>query len=167
MKSISAGEKSLASFIRDVEQSLIELISTTKQGKENMVFAVEGAQQTKSGKMANCFACGKSLRFIDSAKGKFWACTNAECKKTYSDNRGKPQTSIICPKCNNKPLRKMMGKNGAFWVCECGFTASDQKGKPQATRKCKCGALQKKNIARSGKTYWKCMECLELSFENK
>lgn len=166
MKSISAGEKTLPSFISEIEQNLIDLIATVKQEKEKIVFAVEGTQ-TKSGKTMDCFACGKPLRFIDSVKGKFWACTNAECKKTYSDNKGKPQAPIICPKCNNKPLRKMMGKNGAFWVCECGYTASDYNGKPQATKKCKCGALQKKNISKNGKTYWKCMECQEISFENK
>lgn len=166
MKSISVGEKTLPSFVSDVEHNLIELIKTAKQEKEKIVFAVEGTQ-LKSGKTADCFACGKPLRFIDSAKGKFWACTNQDCKKTYSDNKGKPQAPIICPKCSNKPLRKMMGKNGAFWVCECGYTASDHNGKPQATRKCKCGALQKKNQSKNGKIYWKCTECSEISFENK
>lgn len=164
MKSISSGEKSLPAFISEVEQHLQDLISTAKQEKEKIVFAVEGTQ-TKKGKMVECFVCGKPLRFIDSAKGKFWACTNQECKKTYSDNKGKPQKPIQCPKCNNKPLRKMIGKNGAFWVCECGYTASDDKGKPQATRKCKCGSIQKKNLSKNGKVYWKCVGCQDVTFE--
>lgn len=164
MKSISTGEKSLPAFISEVEQHLQELISTAKQEKEKVVFTVEGTQ-IKKGKMAECFACGKPMRFIDSAKGQFWACTNQECKKTYSDNRGKPQKPIQCPKCNNKPLRKMIGKNGAFWVCECGYTASDNNGKPQATRKCKCGSIQKKYSSKNGKVYWKCVGCQDVTFD--
>lgn len=153
------------------------MIEFAKQGKESVVFAVEGTKQGRANneqdgnkaKTCPCFKCHAPLRFTDSQKGKFWACTNPDCKSTYSDLKGKPVKPVICPKCKKNPLRKMNGKNGFFWVCSCGYTASDEKGKPQASRVCKkCGSVEKKSVAKTnGKTYWKCIGCKQVSFEDK
>jgi len=162
MNAVAAGEKQLPEFIQQVESQLRELIASAKQSKEKMTFAVEGSKTGRNEDTTPCFACGAPLRLIDSQKGKFWICTKQECKKTYSDYRGKPLKPIVCPKCKTNPLRKMRGKNGDFCVCSCGYTASDEKGKPQASRTCKkCGSVQKRFTSKTDKKiYWKCIGCM-------
>ena len=43
----------------------------------------------KPQKVSTCPICGSLAVRIDGKKGYFWLCRNKDCKKTFSDNRGK------------------------------------------------------------------------------
>ena len=71
--------------------------------------------------------------------GKRWG----EDKPHYSasplehmqDSAGKaPESGYLCPRCREGRLRRINGKNGAFWGCtnypQCTATFDDDKGKP-------------------------------------
>jgi DNA topoisomerase-3 len=48
--------------------------------------------------------------------------------------RPDPATAVLCPRCREGRLRRINGKNGAFWGCtnypHCTATYDDIKGKP-------------------------------------
>ena len=47
----------------------------------------------KPQKVSTCPICGSLAVRIDGKKGYFWLCRNNDCKKTFSDNRGKLVTA--------------------------------------------------------------------------
>lgn len=47
----------------------------------------------KPQKVSTCPMCGSLAVRIDGKKGYFWLCRNKDCKKTFSDNRGKLVTT--------------------------------------------------------------------------
>lgn len=47
----------------------------------------------KPQKVSKCPICGSVAVRIDGKKGYFWLCRNKDCKKTFSDNRGKLVTA--------------------------------------------------------------------------
>ena len=63
-----------------------------------------------------CFNCGgETLIRIKGKNGFFWGCKNEACKKTFPDNRGKPEKRIAtedCPACPDcaSPMRLRKGK---------------------------------------------------------
>lgn len=102
-----------------------------------------------------CLACGEqTLRKIPRKKqGFFWACQNEDCKKTFSDENGKPvdfegkfynkdgSPKFPCPNCNKALIQIPSKKNGKlWWICtdkgedggkKCGFiTANTDDNKP-------------------------------------
>lgn len=49
-----------------------------------------------SASAVTCPDCGKRMRRIKGKNGYFWACTGyPECKKTFNDKKGKPDTSPV------------------------------------------------------------------------
>lgn len=88
----------------------------------------------------NCRTCNEGhLKRIKGRNGWFWGCQNTQCKKTYSDVRGKPQfepkkpaRTYKCFACSGD-LRRINGRNGWFWACQnanCKMTFSDKQGRP-------------------------------------
>ncbi|SUO96167.1 type I DNA topoisomerase [Suttonella ornithocola] len=69
-----------------------------------------------------------------------------------------------CPKCKTGNLKRLKGKNGAFWACSnydsgkgCAYTAPDNKGKPEERQKCpKCkdGFLVKRPSKKKPNKFW-------------
>lgn len=121
------------------------------------------------------------LRRVNGKNGAFWSCSrwNAEpekCDATFPDQGGKPQLVAPkpagCPECS-KPLRKINGKNGAFWGCTgyaegCKVSFPDKKGAPDFDRKPKterapisvihkcmsCGEGLSRRPGKPGKPHW-------------
>lgn len=92
-----------------------------------------------------CPACGKALLRKKGSKGFFWGCADyPECKKTFPDEHGKPNTKpkattkgdFPCPTCG-KLMIKHKGTKGVFWGCSgyresgCRTTLQDNDGKPE------------------------------------
>lgn len=98
-----------------------------------------------------CTACQAKLKRIKGKFGWFFACSNDECKKLFSDLDGMPvektapqASDIPCPTCagdskeNGGFLRRLargQGKAGYFWGCSrfkegCRSTFDDLDGKP-------------------------------------
>lgn len=90
-----------------------------------------------------CPNCKSDLQLREGKYGKFWGCTNQDCRKNYKDNKGKPvfpkSTMIKCPKCNAELLsfrRKSDNKPG--WMCknvkneenQCVSFFDDKNGQP-------------------------------------
>ena len=85
-----------------------------------------------------CPDCGKVLVRRTGKNGYFWGCTGyPDCKKTYPDKKGKPDTedhTVTCPACRTGRLRRLKGKYGYFWGCsdpDCRKNFRDKNGKPE------------------------------------
>lgn len=84
-----------------------------------------------------CPVCGLGHLRLRSFQGnKFWSCSRyPECKTSYQDRNGKPETAKHkCPKCGGE-LRFIHGTKGDFWGCGnyktgCKVAYSDYRGKP-------------------------------------
>lgn len=85
-----------------------------------------------------CPDCGKVLIRRTGKNGYFWGCTGyPDCKKTYPDKQGKPDTedhTVACPACRTGRLRRLKVKYGYFWGCcnpDCRKNFRDKNGKPE------------------------------------
>lgn len=85
-----------------------------------------------------CPDCQNPLIRRKGKNGYFWGCSNyPECRKTYPDKNGKPDTedhTIECPACKTGRLRRLKGKYGYFWGCgnlDCRKNFRDKNGKPE------------------------------------
>lgn len=126
LSDIQAGNYKIADFIKDTEQMILENIKYAENHKFPM-----GFHETFT-----CPVCGKGellRRYSAKQKKGFYVCSNEECLNQYTNKKyffeeenGKP----VIKKCpdDNTVLRKILGKNGAFWLCDkCGKTYSDKK----------------------------------------
>ncbi|EBN7299088.1 hypothetical protein DY791_13160 [Salmonella enterica] len=87
-----------------------------------------GSCAAPSAKGDDKFITTDYLQQCQGKNGFFWGCQNEACKKTFPDNRGKPEKRIAaedcpdCPDCGS-PMRlrkgKAPGKKRAskFWGC--------------------------------------------------
>jgi len=137
---IRQGALSLDQFIDGVAQHVAtEIERIKKQGVE--VTAGAGPQ---------CPSCGKgTLRRRKGKNGHFWGCSAyPDCKTTFPDKRGKPDTAKkapkaplepskehLCPSCGKGLIRRPAKKKGRFWWgCSgfpaCEYRAMDKLGKP-------------------------------------
>ena len=80
---ISSGSISIKDFFAQQEIYLHELLENAKTAT---------IAPPKNSVM--CPTCGKAMRRMKSAKGYFWGCTGyPECKNTFPDKNGKPDTA--------------------------------------------------------------------------
>ena len=80
---ISSGSISIKDFFAQQEIYLYELLENAKTAT---------IAPPKNSVM--CPTCGKAMRRMKSAKGYFWGCTGyPECKNTFPDKNGKPDTA--------------------------------------------------------------------------
>ena len=80
---ISTGSISIKDFFAQQEIYLHELLENAKTA---------AIAPPKNSVM--CPTCGKAMRRMKSAKGYFWGCTGyPECKNTFPDKNGKPDTA--------------------------------------------------------------------------
>lgn len=103
--------------------------------------------------------CGSPLKLIEGKYGKFFGCSNDQCKKTFRDVGGKPaekterppeQSSsdpkLACTKCGEGFLRLVARKSGDghFWGCSnwkggCKAIYDDADGQPDLEGKGRAG----------------------------
>ena len=105
-----------------------------KKGQPDM--EARSGKSHVTGLVEKCPKCGKSLRQIDGAKGKFWACEDREkCGAKFADSDDKP-VIVKCPECGEGYLRRIQGKKGPFWSCdrypECKTILEDDGGRPKS-----------------------------------
>ena len=125
LSDIQSGKYKITDFIKDTEKMILENI----QYAENHQFPL-GVHETFM-----CPACGKGellRRYSPKSKKAFYVCSNEECvngftgkKYFFEEEKGKP----VIKKCleDGIVLRKIIGKNGAFWICDkCKKTFNDK-----------------------------------------
>ena len=103
-----------------------------KKGKPDLK-AQAGTKLT--GKSWACPKCGKVLRQIDGANGKFWACEDRQgCRAKFADYKDAPVT-MKCTACGEGYMRQIKGKKGTFWSCDrypdCKNIVEDAGGRPK------------------------------------
>ncbi|BAL83104.1 putative DNA topoisomerase 3 [Selenomonas ruminantium subsp. lactilytica TAM6421] len=103
-----------------------------KKGKPDLE-AKAGKKLT--GKSWVCPKCGKVLRQIDGANGKFWACEDRQgCGAKFADYKDAP-IIMKCTACGEGYMRMVKGKKGTFWSCdrypECKNIMEDAGGRPK------------------------------------
>lgn len=114
-----------------------------------------------------CQKCGAPLNQLKGQYGKFFICTNPDCKQKYNEKNGKPmplydpETAPKCPVCNSA-LKQFKGKYGNFWKCQnmqCGLTLPDLRGKPSMPKECPhCKGMVFRIKGQYG-YYWACKQC--------
>lgn len=125
LSDIQSGKYKITDFIKDTEKMILENI----QYAENHKFPL-GVHETFM-----CPVCGKGellRRYSPKSKKAFYICSNEECingytgkKYFFEEEKGKPVIKK-CPE-DGTVLRKLIGKNGAFWICDkCKKTFNDK-----------------------------------------
>ena len=146
MSKIERSEIDLNGFIQGVEKQLTLLI---ENGKALGKLTIAGV------KFHNCPKCKEGiLNRRKGSNGFFWGCSNfPECKQTYQDEKGSPQTTpspeFDCPTCKKGKIRKRKGANGIFWGCTafkegCKQSFNDYRGKPDFDNKAKSKSKKSK-----------------------
>ena len=116
LSDIQDGKYSPADFIKDTKQMIFENIKYA----ENHQFPF-GVHETFT-----CPVCGKGellRKYSAKTKKAFYICSNEECineftgkKYFFEEEKGKPVIKK-CPE-DNTVLRRIIGKNGPFWICD-------------------------------------------------
>ena len=125
LSDIQSGKYKMTDFIRDTEKMILENIKYA----ENHKFPL-GAHETFL-----CPVCGKGEllhRYSPKSKKGFYICSNEDCineftgkKYFFEEEKGKPVIKK-CPE-DGTILRKLIGKNGEFWLCDkCKKTFNDK-----------------------------------------
>lgn len=127
LSDIQNGKYKMADFIKDTEAMILENIKYA----ENHQFPL-GAHETFM-----CPVCGKGellRKYSPKSKKAFYICSNEECVNPYNNKKyffeeenGRPLIKK-CPE-DNAVLRKVLGKNGAFWVCDKCYKTYNDKSK--------------------------------------
>lgn len=131
LEKIAAGKGNMSVFMQQISAWICQMVEQLKVAspaltKEGGAMAKAFAGTIKP--THECFNCGGEIRRIKGQNGFFWACRNETCKKTFPDNKGKPEKRIEaseCPNCEEcgslMRLRKgkAPGKQRAskFWGC--------------------------------------------------
>lgn len=132
LEKIASGNKHLDTFIKEMETWLSKLVNQIKDVSDTFLSGEAGAQLKALAPVTYpCFNCGSDMRRIRGKKGFFWACRSDACKKTFNDNRGKPEDPSVankpaknapeCPECSAPMLKRKGksrdGKSNSFWGC--------------------------------------------------
>ncbi|HFZ8524676.1 DNA topoisomerase III [Aeromonas caviae] len=132
LEKIATGAGNMSVFMKQISSWVCQMVEQLKtaapvltQNDGAMVKAFAGAKP----QLHVCFNCGgETLSRIKGKNGFFWGCKNEACKKTFPDNRGKPEKRIAaedcpaCPECAS-PMRLRKGKAPGkvratkFWGC--------------------------------------------------
>ena len=131
LERIADGSGNMSAFMAKITGWVTDTVESLKVAAPQL--AAKGGAIDRAFKSARpaeheCFDCGGVLRRIKGKNGFFWGCRNETCKKTFSDNRGKPEkrqdetNSPRCPDCGSSMrIRKGVapGKKRAskFWGC--------------------------------------------------
>ena len=104
-----------------------------KKGRPDM--DAHSGKSHVTGLVEKCPRCGKNLRQINGANGKFWACEDREhCGAKLADANDSP-VIVKCPECGEGYMRKVKGRKGFFWSCSnypaCKTILEDEGGKPK------------------------------------
>lgn len=76
------------------EMPIHEFMEKQQEYINTLLANLAKTQIKPSASAVTCPACGKRMRRIKGKNGYFWACTGyPECKKTFNDKKGKPDTS--------------------------------------------------------------------------
>ena len=122
---IRSGKLGVDEFLNEITRYLAEEVEIARK----LVLSIK-SQNPK------CPACTGYLIKRKGKKGVFWACSQyPECKKTYPDKEGKPDTSVRkCAECGEALIRRPGKKSGYWWACsgfpKCRITYFDVKGEP-------------------------------------
>lgn len=131
LEKIAAGEARMTTFMEQITGWVSTMVTTVKTNAEQLTqqdSGLKAAFADAKGTTHPCFTCGSPLKRIKGKNGFFWGCQSPSCKKTFPDNRGKPQQRTEpedgpdCPDCG-KTMRlrsgKAPGKTRAtkFWGC--------------------------------------------------
>lgn len=133
LEGIVEGRIDLATFMAQMSKWVTNMVVTVRNNSDKITEsnpALAAAFAKAGGPVHACFTCGSNLKRIKGSKGFFWACSSANCKETFPDNKGKPTqrqaqrdaSAPSCPECG-KPMRERSGlKPGAkrktkFWGC--------------------------------------------------
>ncbi|WP_368181606.1 DNA topoisomerase 3 [Aeromonas sp. R7-5] len=132
LEKIATGAGNMSVFMKQISSWICQMVEQLKtaapaltQNGGAMAKAFAGAKP----QLHVCFNCGgETLSRIKGKNGFFWACKNEACKKTFPDNKGKPEKRIaaedcpLCPDCAS-PMRLRKGKAPGkvratkFWGC--------------------------------------------------
>ncbi|MDF5317075.1 DNA topoisomerase, partial [Vibrio parahaemolyticus] len=113
LEKVASGSGNMSVFMKQISTWICQMVEQlkvaapvlTKEGGA-MAKAFEGAKPPSH----ECFNCGGEMHRIKGKNGFFWGCQNEACKKTFPDNRGKPEKRIAaedcpdCPDCGS-PMR--------------------------------------------------------------
>lgn len=131
LEKIATGNGNMSVFMKQISGWIVQMIQQLKQNAPTLT-QPEGilakAFKNAEGPTHDCFNCGGKLKRLKGKNGFFWGCQNETCKKTFPDNRGKPEKRIAaedCPDCPDcgKPMRLRKGKApgkkraSSFWGC--------------------------------------------------
>lgn len=131
LEKIADGSASMTVFMRQITSWVCNLVEQLKQHSAVLTEhggALATALEGVKAPVFECFNCGGQLKRIKGRHGFFWGCQNESCRKTFPDNRGKPQERAAredapaCPECE-QPMRLRKGKAAgkkrasSFWGC--------------------------------------------------
>lgn len=133
LEAIADGTGDMNGFMRQITGWISETVEQLKEAAPALTVQggeLEAAFRSAKPPEHECFTCGGLLRRVKGKNGFFWGCQNQACRKTFPDNKGKPETrpdannplAPKCPDCNSAMrLRKgkAPGKKRAtdFWGC--------------------------------------------------
>ena len=142
LDAVAQGKVERDVFLKQIEAWISQTVNQLKDNRRTLTEkggVINSAFQTAMPKTFPCFACQGDLKRIKGKNGFFWGCQSECCKKTFPDNRGKPEQRIEaddCPVCADcgKPMRLRQGRKTSkakrsekFWGCsgypECKSTA--------------------------------------------
>ncbi|TDX26820.1 DNA topoisomerase-3 [Modicisalibacter xianhensis] len=131
LEKIASGEARMTPFLQQITHWVSNIVNTVKQNASALTeqgSAIQAVFEQAKGTTFPCFVCGSELKRIRAKNGFFWGCQGAACRKTFPDERGRPQPRVApedapdCPDCG-KLMRlrkgKAPGKKRAtkFWGC--------------------------------------------------
>jgi DNA topoisomerase-3 len=134
LEKIAAGSGNMPVFMQHISNWTCNLVNQLKGNADALTDGsgpLAAAFASAKPPTHDCFKCGGELRRIKGSNGFFWGCQNDACKKTFSDNRGKPtdpdkvntppKNAPECPECRSAMLKrkgkKQDGSPSAFWGC--------------------------------------------------
>lgn len=118
LEKIASGSVRMANFMQQISGWVTTMVNTVKQNAAQLSKEDSGLKAVfaeAKGTTHACFNCGGELKRIKGKNGFFWGCQTAACKKTFPDNRGKPQERVAqadapdCPDCG-MAMRLRSGK---------------------------------------------------------
>ena len=135
LSEISEGKKELTDYMDEI----ISMVQKNIQHAENRKFPLPPEKAAIA-----CPLCKEGeiiRRYSAKIKKYFHICSNPNCvspitgkKMFYEDNNGTP-IIVKCSECGNL-LSRLVGKNGAFWLCsKCKKTFNDKNNKPVINKK--------------------------------
>lgn len=135
LEAIADGSGDMNGFMRQITGWVTETVEQLKQAAPSLT--AEGGSLDKAFRDARppehkCFACGGLLRRIKGKNGFFWGCQNEPCRKTFPDNKGKPESRSD----DSNPLAPSCGDCGSAMRIRRGVAP----GKQRATRFWGCTA---------------------------